>query len=84
VRIEKQFEVSRPRDVVWSAMGDVHLVAECLPGASIVEDLGNGRHKGRFAIKLGPLAASFDGEVSIERKPDEWTAIVSGKGADAR
>ena len=84
MKIEKHFEVARSRQTVWEALGDVRLVAECLPGAAIVEDLGENRHKGRFSIKLGPLAASFDGEVAIDRKPEDWTGIVSGKGADAR
>lgn len=84
VRIEQQFEVGRSRQAVWQAMGDLYLVAECLPGARIVEDLGGNRYKGQFSIKLGPLAASFDGDVSIERNPDDWTAVVSGKGSDAR
>jgi uncharacterized protein len=35
-------------------------------------------------VKVGPMAAAFDGEVSIESRPQEWTAVVSGKGADAR
>lgn len=84
MKIEKTFEISRPRDTVWDAFADVRLVAACLPGASIGEDLGGGNYKGKFAIKLGPMAASFGGDVAIERKPDEWTAIVSGKGADQR
>lgn len=84
MKIEQQFEVARPRETVWQAMGDVYLVAECLPGASIAEDLGNGRYKGLYTIKLGPLAASFAGDVSIERDPEDWTAVVSGKGSDAR
>jgi uncharacterized protein len=84
MKIEKQFEVSRSREAVWEAMGDAHLVSDCLPGASIVEDLGGGRFKGLFSIKLGPLAASFSGDMSIERNPDDWTAVVSGSGSDAR
>jgi carbon monoxide dehydrogenase subunit G len=84
MKIEKAFEVSRPRSVVWDAMGDVRLVAECLPGASIVDDLGESRYKGRFSIKLGPLAAAFDGDVSIERRAEDWSGVVSGKGSDAR
>jgi uncharacterized protein len=84
MKIEKQFEVAQPRRTVWEALGDVRLVAECLPGATIVDDLGENRYKGRFSIKLGPLAASFDGEVAVERKAEEWMAVVSGKGADAR
>jgi carbon-monoxide dehydrogenase small subunit len=65
-------------------MCDVNLVAHCLPGASIVEDLGDDRYKGKFSVKVGPMAASFLGEVSIERNVPEWTAAVTGKGADAR
>ena len=84
MKIEKSFQISRPRETVWDAFADVHLVADCLPGASITEDLGGGNYKGRFAIKLGPMAASFGGDVSIERKREDLTAIVSGKGADQR
>jgi carbon-monoxide dehydrogenase small subunit len=62
----------------------VHLVAACLPGASITEDLGRGNYKGKFSIKLGPMAASFGGDVSIERNREDWTSVISGKGADQR
>jgi carbon monoxide dehydrogenase subunit G len=84
MKIEKSFDITRPRSAVWEAFGDVHLVAECLPGASIAEDVGGGNYKGKFSIKLGPMAAAFAGDVSIERKPEDWTAIVSGKGSDPR
>jgi carbon monoxide dehydrogenase subunit G len=84
MKIEKSFAINRARDAVWDAFGDVRLVAACLPGASIGEDLGGGNYKGSFALKLGPMAASFGGEVAIERKREDWMAIVSGKGADRR
>jgi uncharacterized protein len=84
MKIEKSFDVNRPREAVWDALGDVRLVAGCLPGASIHEDFGNDTYKAKFALKLGPMAASFGGDVAIARNPEEWTAIVSGKGADQR
>jgi carbon monoxide dehydrogenase subunit G len=84
MKIEKNFELPHPREFVWSRMSDVYFVAQCLPGASIVEDLGEHRYKGRMSVKVGPMAAAFDGEVAIDSQPREWTAIVSGKGADAR
>src|SRR5258708_24117639 len=37
-----------------------------------------------MSVKVGPMAAAFDGEIAIVSRPQEWTAIVSGKGADAR
>jgi uncharacterized protein len=83
VKIEKSFELNHPRELVWSRMNDVHLVAQCLPGASIVEE-GEGRYKGRMLVKVGPMAAAFDGEIAIESRPADYTAIVSGKGADTR
>ena len=84
MKIEKNFQLQHPREFVWSRMNDVRFVAQCLPGASIVEDLGEHRYKGRLSVKVGPMAAAFDGEVTIESQPLEWTAVVSGKGADAR
>jgi carbon monoxide dehydrogenase subunit G len=84
MKIEKSFELQHPRELVWSRMNDVYLVAQCLPGASIVEDLGEHRYKGRMSVKVGPMAAAFDGEVAIDSQPQAWTAIISGKGADAR
>lgn len=84
MQIEKSFRISRPRSDVWAAFADIEFVAACLPGASIVESLGDGKYKGKFSIKLGPLAASFGGEVAIERDQSTWTAMVSGKGVDQR
>jgi carbon monoxide dehydrogenase subunit G len=84
MKIEKSFELNHPREVVWSKMNDVTLVAQCLPGASIVEKLEDDRYKGRMSVKVGPMAAAFDGEIAIESRPADWTAIVSGKGADSR
>jgi carbon monoxide dehydrogenase subunit G len=84
MKIEKTFEIKHPRDFVWSKLCDVAFVAECLPGASIIGSLGENRYKGRMSVKVGPMAAAFDGEIAIETKQQDWTGIVSGKGADAR
>jgi carbon monoxide dehydrogenase subunit G len=84
MKIEKSFELGHSREFVWTRMNDVYLVAQCLPGASIVEALGNARYKGRVLVKVGPMAAAFEGEIAIESRPEEWTAIVSGKGVDGR
>jgi uncharacterized protein len=84
MKIEKQFELANTREKVWDALGDVYLVAQCLPGAAIIDQLEENRYQGRFSVKLGPLAASFDGEVVVERNREHWTGVVSGKGSDTR
>lgn len=84
MKIEKTFDLKRQRDFVWQKLSDVSFVAECLPGASIVGMLGDNRYRGRMSVKVGPMAAAFDGEIAIERHPQDWTGVVSGKGADAK
>lgn len=84
MHISKRVLILHPLPQVWRALSDIHLVAECLPGASITDDIGDNRYKGRFLIKLGPIAASFVGEVAIETQPMAHIGRVSGKGADAR
>jgi carbon monoxide dehydrogenase subunit G len=84
MKIEKNFELKQPRAAVWEKFSDVVFVADCLPGASIVDKLGGNRYKGRMSVKLGPMAANFDGEIAIETQPEGWTGMVSGKGADSR
>ncbi len=84
MKIEKSFELNHPRELVWSKLCDVRFVAECLPGASIVSELGANRYKGRMSVKVGPMAAAFDGEIAIETQRQSWTGVVSGRGADAR
>jgi carbon monoxide dehydrogenase subunit G len=84
MEITRTVEIAYPVDSVWRALCDINLVADCLPGASIVGDLGEDRYKGRFQVKVGPLAAAFDGEVAIERRPETLSATVSGKGADSK
>lgn len=84
MKITKSFEVAQPPARVWDAITDIRLVADCLPSAAITGDLGDDRYQGKFSVKLGPLAASFAGEIAIERRPEQYVAVVSGKGTDTR
>lgn len=84
MKIEKEFEVAQPPAVVWEAFSDMRLVAACVPGASIDGELGDGRYRGRFSVKVGPLAAAFDGEMTLTRDDAQLVGTVEGKGADAR
>jgi len=83
MKLEKTLEIKSPRQRVWDKFNDVHFVADCLPGAAIVGELGGNRYKGRMSVKVGPMAAAFDGEVAIESRAQDWTGVVSGKGADS-
>lgn len=84
MELKKSFDTRFSPEQTWAGLSDIHLVANCLPGASITEQIGPDEYKGRLSVKVGPLAAGFDGLISIEREPAERVAIVTGKGADAK
>ena len=84
MKIDNQFTIEHSPTIVWAGLSDIYTVAECLPGASVTDALPNNRYRGRFAVKLGPLAATFEGELVIEHDLSSQSATVSGKGTDTR
>jgi uncharacterized protein len=59
-------------------------VAECLPGAELTEDRGDGTYAGKVSVKLGPMAANFEGEASVTPDEASHSGTIDGKGADRR
>jgi carbon monoxide dehydrogenase subunit G len=84
VKINHSFEVARPVDTVWSFFQDIPAVAQCLPGAELVEDKGDGIYAGRVSVKLGPMAATFEGEATVRPDGAARAGSIEGKGVDRR
>ncbi len=84
MRFEQEFTVNRPLATVWEFFQDVPQVADCLPGAELTEDKGDGSYAGRLGIKLGPMSANFEGEARVEPDAGAHSALISGKGVDKK
>ncbi len=84
MKISHDFEVQRPAAAVWEAFQDVESVAQCLPGAELTGDKGDGVYGGKVSVKLGPMTASFEGEATVASDPATRSANIKGKGVDRR
>jgi carbon monoxide dehydrogenase subunit G len=82
MKIEHEFTVARPPDVVWEFFQDVPSVAQCLPGAELAGQSEDGSYEGKLSVKLGPMAASFEGKAVVTPDPATKTAMIEGKGVD--
>jgi carbon-monoxide dehydrogenase small subunit len=82
--IDQSFHLDHPRDVVWRLMSDPEAVAACIPGMSIEGPPEGGRVRGRMLVRLGPVAASFAGEATIQRLDADYRQIVEGRGGDSK
>jgi len=79
--IEESFVVSASPAAVWAALADFPAVAQCLPGAELIEHTDNSA-RGRLKVKVGPIAANFTGSATVERDDRTQTAEVKGAGSD--
>ena len=84
MKISQSFEVNQPPDVVWALFQDVPALAECMPGASLTEDKGDGVYAGQMAIRLGPFTAAFEGEATHRSDPQTRTGHAVGRGFDKK
>lgn len=81
---EQNFVVPhRPADV-FDFFGNIPAVAACLPGASLSGVSTAERTEGTMQVKLGPIAARFNGAVRIERDPTTLSGRIVGAGTDQR
>ncbi len=80
-----QFHVPLPLDEAWKLMLDVPRILPCLPGARLLEEMGDNRYRGSVAVKLGPVKLSFDGQAQLVRVDEQaHTAWLKGSGMDAK
>ena len=84
IRIAQSFTVPHPRAAVWATLSDVVAMAACLPGAVVTGPERDGRIIGEMRMRLGPIAAAFAGQATIQRDPAIFTGVLRGGGDDPR
>lgn len=84
MRVEQQIITGRPTEEVWRFLSDVPAVVRCIPGTELGEDLGDGRYRGTFHLKVGPLSAKIEGEGRVTRDDATHSGSIEGKGIDRR
>jgi carbon monoxide dehydrogenase subunit G len=84
MNIKHEFEVARPIETVWSFFQDIPDVAQCLPGAELIESKPDNVHAGKVSVKLGPLSATFEGEAKVTVDEAAKSGSIDGKGVDRR
>jgi len=61
MKIENGFELPLPIAQAWRVLLDIERVARCVPGAELTEKLDAGAYRGKIAVRLGPVALTFNG-----------------------
>lgn len=84
MRLDHQFTVPAPLDVVWQAVLDPERVAPCMPGATLTKVEGDA-FSGTVKVKMGPISLLYKGTGEfLEKDEASRTVVIKASGKDAR
>ena len=84
MKLAHEFEVAAPVETVWDLLLDLERVAPCLPGGEVTGKIDDTRYNVMVKIKLGPLALTYRGEISIvETDKDARKVVMEGKASES-
>lgn len=84
MRLEHQFSVPAPPDVVWAAVIDPERVAPCMPGATLTEVDGS-EFSGGVKVKVGPISLLYKGSGQfLETDEQARRVVIKAAGKDSR
>jgi uncharacterized protein len=77
--------IEAPRQTVWQALNDPAVLKASIPGCETLEKLSDTDMKATAAVKIGPIAARFNGTVHLSDMdpPNGYTIGGEGQGGVA-
>lgn len=77
--------IAAPREVVWQALNDPEILRQCIPGCQSLEQKSPTELAATVKLKVGPVSATFSGEVTLSdiTPPESYTISGEGKGGIA-
>lgn len=85
MKLQLQTEVAATPEDVWDFLQDTRAVVECVPGAELVDELGDDRYQGVLRLAIGPLKMNYAGDVSVvERNAGDRRIVLDAAGRDKR
>src|SRR3954464_824416 len=77
--------IAAPRAAVWAALNDPDILKQCIPGCQSLERISPTQLTATVKLKIGPVSASFNGDVTLSNinAPESYTISGEGKGGIA-
>ena len=77
--------ISADRQTVWEALNNPEILKACIPGCQELEMQSPTEMSATVKVKIGPVSATFKGNVVLENlnPPESYTISGEGKGGIA-
>ena len=85
MEFQYRYSVRATPDELWRFVTDVPSVGMCIPGASDVKPDADGSYRGSVKVRVGPVALTLNGKLTVEASdPEARRIVLAGEGADGR
>jgi len=85
MELKGEYRIPAPREQVWAMLNDPAVLKECIPGCESLEGSAAEGFAARVTTKVGPVKATFNGQVTFSNvnPPESYTISGEGKGGVA-
>ena len=85
MELKGEYRVPAAREHVWAMLNDPAVLRECIPGCESLEGSAAEGFAARVTTKVGPVKATFNGQVTLSNvnPPESYTISGEGKGGVA-
>lgn len=80
-----EYLIAAPREKVWAGLNDPETLRASIPGCESLEKTGDNAFTAKVVAKVGPVKATFGGDVTLSNinPPESYTISGEGKGGAA-
>ena len=72
--------IPAPRQKVWDALNDAHVLQASIPGCESLEKVSDTEFRATAAVKIGPISTRFNGRVQLTELDPPRAYTISGEG----
>ncbi|MCH7550453.1 MAG: carbon monoxide dehydrogenase subunit G, partial [Proteobacteria bacterium] len=85
MELKDEIIIQAPRETVFAALNDPDVLTEAIPGCQALEKISDNEFTATVVIKVGPVKATFKGEVILSDivAPESYTISGGGKAGPA-
>ena len=80
MELKQSQDIPLPIDEVWAALNDAEILAKAIPGCQELHQVSNTELTAKVKLKIGPVSATFTGEVTLPELTPPHSYVISGSG----
>ena len=72
--------IAAPRQAVWDALNDPEILKQAITGCQEIKKKSDTQFEAKVTAKVGPVKASFIGDVKLSKLNPPRSYVISGEG----